>query len=557
MKTDVEELSPTRVKLIIEVPFDELRPSLDRAYREVAKQVRVPGFRPGRVPPRIIDQRFGRGAVLEQAVNDAVPQLYGKALADNDVYALGRPELEITEIDDGKQLSFTAEVDVRPKFEVPDLDGMPVTVEDAVVTPDEVEEYLGGLRERFASLKTVDRPAQAGDYVSLDLSASVDGEEVEDAQASGLSYRIGDETLVDGLDAALAGMTAGESATFSSELSGGAHAGEQAAVTVTAHSVKVKELPELDDEFAQSASEFDTIGELRAGTRAQLERLKRLQQAGQARDGVLEALLGKIDVPLPEAVVAEEVERRNTSLDDQLERMGASRDAYLESVAKSADEFAAEMERDARRSIKANLVLDQFALQEKLGVDDAELTSFVVQQAQRMGVSPDQLAAHLRDSGQIGSAVSDVLRAKALDLIVRRAAIKDASGREVDLAALAALDQAPDERAPDERAADERAADERAPDERPVSGPRMSGPRMSGPRSVPRMRGRRLSGGAKLQTRPRGMRVERTRRKSKARKTRRTLNPRRTSLTKPRRRADRPSRHRVDALGRCARDVIC
>ena len=312
MKTDVEELSPTRVKLIIEVPFDELRPSLDRAYREVARQVRVPGFRPGRVPPRIIDQRFGRGAVLEQAVNDAVPQLYGKALADNDVYALGRPELEITEIDDGKQLSFTAEVDVRPKFEVPDLDGMPVTVEDAVVTPDEVEEYLGGLRERFASLKTVDRPAQADDYVSLDLSASVDGEEVEDAQASGLSYRIGDDTLVDGLDAALAGMTAGESATFSSELSGGEHAGEQAAVTVTAHSVKVKELPELDDEFAQSASEFDTIGELRAGTRAQLERLKRLQQAGQARDGALEALLGKIDVPLPEAVVTEEVERRNT-----------------------------------------------------------------------------------------------------------------------------------------------------------------------------------------------------------------------------------------------------
>ena len=462
MKTDVEELSPTRVKLIIEVPFDELRPSLDRAYREVAKQVRVPGFRPGRVPPRIIDQRFGRGAVLEQAVNDAVPQLYGKALADNDVYALGRPELEITEIDDGKQLSFTAEVDVRPKFEVPDLDGMPVTVEDAVVTPDEVEEYLGGLRERFASLKTVDRPAQAGDYVSLDLSASVNGEEVEDAQASGLSYRIGDETLVDGLDAALAGMTAGESATFSSELSGGAHAGEQAAVTVTAHSVKVKELPELDDEFAQSASEFDTIGELRAGTRTQLERLRRLQQAGQARDGVLEALLGKIDVPLPEAVVAEEVERRNTSLDDQLERMGASRDAYLESVAKSADEFAAEMERDARRSIKANLVLEQFALQEKLGVDDAELTSFVVQQAQRMGVSPDQLAAHLRDSGQIGSAVSDVLRAKALDLIVRRAAIKDASGREVDLAALAASDQAPDEQAPDEQAPDEQAPDEQA-----------------------------------------------------------------------------------------------
>ncbi|MGE5292491.1 MAG: trigger factor [Micromonosporaceae bacterium] len=436
MKTDVEELSPTRVKLVIEVPFDELRPSLDRAYREVAKQVRVPGFRPGRVPPRIIDQRFGRGVVLEQAVNDAVPQLYGKALADNEVFALGQPELEITELDDGKQLSFTAEVDVRPKFEVPSVEGLPVTVEDAQVTPDEVEEYLGGLCERFASLKTVDRPAADGDYVSIDLSASVDGKEVEDAQASGLSYRIGDGSLVDGLDAALAGMTAGDSRTFTTELAGGKHEGEQASVMVTVHSVKTKELPELDDEFAQSASEFDTIGELRADTRAQLERLKRVQQASQAREGALDALLDKIDIPLPDAVVAEEVERRNRALDDQLERIGATRDTYLEQVGKAADELAAEMERDARRAIKANFILDQFARQEELGVDDAELTSFVVQQAQRMGVSPDQLAAHLRDSGQIGSAVSDVLRSKALDLIVRRAAVKDASGNDVDLTSL-------------------------------------------------------------------------------------------------------------------------
>jgi trigger factor len=433
VKTDVEELSPTRVKLVIEVPFDELRPSLDKAYREVAKQVRVPGFRPGRVPPRIIDQRFGRGVVLEQAVNDAVPQLYGKALADNEVFALGQPELEITELDDGKQLSFTAEVDVRPKFEVPSVEGMTVTVENAQITPDEVEEYLGGLRERFASLKTVDRPAQEGDYVSIDLSASVNGQEVEDAQASGLSYRVGDGSLVDGLDPALTGMTAGESATFATELAGGEHVGEQASVTVTVHSVKIKELPDLDDDFAQSASEFDTIGELRADTRRQLEQLKQLQQLNQAREGALDALLDKIDIPLPDGVVTEEVERRNRAMDEQLERAGADRDSYLERVGKSADEFAAEVERDARRAIKANFVLDQFSRQEELKVDDTELTSFVVQQAQRMGVSPDQLAAHLRDTGQIVSAVSDVLRSKALDLIVRRAAVKDASGADVDL----------------------------------------------------------------------------------------------------------------------------
>ena len=205
MKTDVEELSPTRVKLTIEVPFSELKASLDKAYREVSKQVRIPGFRPGHVPPRVIDQRLGRGVVLEQAVNDAVPQLYGKALEDNDVRALGQPDLEITQLDDGQQLAFTAEVDIQPKFELPDIDGLPVTVDNATVTPDEVEEYIAGLRERFASLRGVDRPAEAGDYVSIDLSASVDGKPVEDAQASGISYEVGSGSVLDGLDEALTG----------------------------------------------------------------------------------------------------------------------------------------------------------------------------------------------------------------------------------------------------------------------------------------------------------------------------------------------------------------
>ena len=275
MKTDVEELSPTRVRLTIEVPFEELKPNLDRAYREVARQVRIPGFRPGRVPPRVIDLRVGRGAVLEQAVNDAVPQLYGKALEENDVFALGQPAVEITKLDDGKDFAFTAEVDVRPKFEIPDIDGMPVTVDDADVTPDQVEEYIGALRERFASLRGAERPAAAGDFVSIDLSAEVDGKPVDDAQASGVSYEVGSEGMLDGLDEALTGMSAGETKTFSALLAGGKLAGHLAQVTVKVESVKVKELPELDDEFAQSASEFDTLGELRAGTRAQLEEIGR------------------------------------------------------------------------------------------------------------------------------------------------------------------------------------------------------------------------------------------------------------------------------------------
>ena len=297
MKTDVEELSPTRVRLSVEVPFDELKPSLDKAYREVGRQVRIPGFRPGRVPPPVIDRRVGRDVVLSQAVNDAIPDLYAKAVADGDIYALGQPEVEITNLDDGKELTFTVEVDIRPKFELPDLSSLSVTVDDTLVTPDEVAERLAMLQDRFASLKGVQRPVAEGDHVSIDLSASVDGKPVEDAQASGLSYPVGSESLLDGLDQALIGMSAGESATFSTELAGGEFAGQEADVTVTVHSVKAKDVPGLDDDFAQMASEFDTLGELRADTRAQLERDKAMRQVMQARDLALDAVLDQVDHP--------------------------------------------------------------------------------------------------------------------------------------------------------------------------------------------------------------------------------------------------------------------
>jgi trigger factor len=435
VKTDVEELSPTRVRLTIEVPFEDLKPSLDKAYREVSRQVRVPGFRPGHVPPRVIDQRIGRGAVLEQAVNDAVPGFYGKALEDNDMFALGQPDLEITKLDDGKDLEFTAEVDVRPKFEIPDIDGMPVTVEDAEVTPDQVEEYLGSLRERFASLKGVDRPAESGDFVSIDLSAQVDGKPVEDAQASGISYEVGSGQLLDGLDEALTGMSAGETASFTAELTGGELAGQEADVTVTVHSVKVKELPELDDEFAQSASEFDTLGELRAGTREQLQRMRRSAQAGQARERAMDALLARIDIPLPQDLVDREIEGRRESLTDRLGRSGVSMEDYLEATGTSAGELQAQLERDAQRSVKAGFVLDKLAAEHDIGVDPAELSRYLAEQAYRIGVPADRLAKQLADSGQLGSVAADVLRSKALTLLTERAKVTDESGREVDLSA--------------------------------------------------------------------------------------------------------------------------
>jgi trigger factor len=455
VKTDVEELSPTRVKLTIEVPFEELKTSLDKAYREVGRQVRIPGFRPGHVPPRIIDQRLGRGVVLEQAVNDAVPKLYGQALEDNDVLALGQPDLEITQLDDGQQLAFTAEVDVRPRLALPDLDTIGVTVDSIEVSPDEVEEYISGLRDRFASLKTVERPAADGDYVSIDLSASVKGKLVEDAQDSGRSYQVGSGAMLDELDEALTGMSAGDSKTITAVLPGGEHEGEQADVALTVHSVKVKELPELDDEFAQSASEYDTVGEFRAGTRGRLESFKRMQQASQARDKALEELVGQLDIPVPERLVESEIEHREHSLAEQLARTGTSREDYLQARGISDAELTAELKADAERSVKAGFVLDEVARKEELTVEQEELNGYIVEQAYRMGVPPDQLAKEIVDRGQLGFAAGEVLRSKALTLLAERARVTDSKGDPVDVQALSSPPGEDGEDAPEDEAGGE------------------------------------------------------------------------------------------------------
>ena len=460
MKTDVEELSPTRVRLTVEVPFDELKPSLDKAYREVSRQVRIPGFRPGRVPPQVIDSRIGRGVVLSQAVDDALPGLYAKAVSEADVSTLGQPEVEITSLDDGKELTFTAEVDIRPKFELPDLSSLSVTVDGTLVSPDEVAEYLGQLQERFASLKGVQRPVQTDDYTSIDLSASVDGQPVEDAQASGLSYQVGSESLLDGLDAALVGMEAGESKTFRTELAGGEFAGREADVTVTVHSVKVKEMPGLDDDFAQLASEFDTLGELRASTRAQLEQVKRTQQVIQARDRALDALLDKLDIPLPDGVVQAEVEHNRDSLVQQLERAGATLDGYLEMSNQTREQFDADLEQRARRAVKVSLILDQVAHDEELKVDDAELSAYVARQAEQLGVPPQRLAQQWAEDGRLSFAAAELLRGKAMNLIAERVKVTDASGQPVDVKAALSASAGSDQAEADDEAEDGDDADE-------------------------------------------------------------------------------------------------
>ena len=459
MKTDVEELSPTRVRLSVEVPFEELKPSLDKAYREIAQQVRIPGFRPGRVPAQVIDSRFGRDAVLSQAVNDAIPGLYDKAIADSEVQALGQGAVDVAELDYGKQLTFTIEVDIRPDFELPDLSTLSVEVDSTLVSPDEVEEYLAQLQERFASLKAVQRPAANDDFVSIDLSATVDGKPVEDAQASGLSYQVGSDSMLDGLDEAITGLSAGDTATFRTELAGGDFAGQEADVTVTVHSVKTKEMPSLDDDFAQLASEFDTLGEFRASTRGQLERSKSMQQVIQARDKALQALIDAVDIPLPEGIVQAETEQSKESVQEQLQRAGADLEGYLSAIGQTVDQYNAETEERARRAVKVSLILDKLARQEEVSVTAEELSAYVARQAEQMGVAPERLAQQLAQNNQLNFAAAEVVRAKAMNIIAERVKVTDPNGVVIDVAA--ALAAPADSADADEDASDDDAeADE-------------------------------------------------------------------------------------------------
>jgi len=439
VKSTVENLGPTRIKLAIEVPFDELKSNLDAAYKKIGAQVRIPGFRPGKAPARIIDQRVGRAAVLEEAVNDALPRVYNEAVLESGVHALGQPEIEVTNLDDGQSLSFTAEVDVRPEITLPDLKGIEITVDDVAVTDAEVDEQLDALRERFASLTGVDRPVEAGDFVSIDLSAAVDGAEVDGGSAKGLSYEVGTEDLIDGLDAAITGKAAGDTVTFEATLRQGDHAGDPADITVIVNSVKTKELPAADDEFAQLASEFDIIDDLRADLRERLTRAKALGQGSQARDRLVEKLIESAEFPVPESAVQAEVGYREHDVVHSLGHDDNLFDELLASQGKTRDEFNAELRESAEKSVRAQFLLDAIADAEQVTVHDAELTEYLVRQAARYNMPPKDFANQLVEGGNLPALMSDVRRNKALAGVLESASISDESGNKVDLSALAAV----------------------------------------------------------------------------------------------------------------------
>jgi trigger factor len=436
VKSAVENLSPTRAKLTIEVPFEELKPSLDKAYKKIAQQINVPGFRRGKVPPAVIDRQVGRGVVLDEAINEIVPQKYAEAMQENSLEPLAQPEIEVTKFEDNESLEFTAEVDIKPDFELPAYDALEAQVEDIELSDAEVEEQVQALRERFGTLVDIERAAADGDFVTIDLTAAKEGETVEGGEVSGMSYKVGRGGMLEGLDEALVGMAAGDEKIFASELVGGDLIGESVDVTVKVTAVQEQELPELDDEFAQLASEFDTVEELTADVRERLGRGKRLEQAAAARDAVLEALLEQVVIPLPETMVTDELNSRRETVEQQLMYAGLTMEKYLEDEGQTTEEFEADLDRRVRDAVAAQFILDAIAKKEEIGVDQQDLSSHLVRRAQQSGQDPQEFANHMFEHNHIPDMVQEILRGKALATLVESAVVKDTSGNVVELANL-------------------------------------------------------------------------------------------------------------------------
>ncbi|WP_287901452.1 trigger factor [Arthrobacter sp.] len=423
MKSAVENLSPTRVKLNVEVPFDELKPSIDEAYKTIASQIQVPGFRKGKVPSKLVDQRVGRGYVLETAINDGLNGWYQQAVAETEIRPLSRPEVEITEVPDPSatdgELKFQVEVDVRPEVELPDYAGIKVEVAAAEASEADVDKALEDLRSRFGTLVAADRPAADDDFITIDIAASIDGEEVD--SASGLSYQVGSGTMLEGLDEAVTGLSVDEDAVFDTTLVGGEHAGAKAQVKVVLKSVKVRELPKADDDFAQLASEFDTIAELREDLAKQAAEGKLMEQGVEARDKVLDKLVELISVPVPESVIEEQIEQH---FSPENNHAGEDHDT---------EEHRAEVKANSERAFQNEIILDAIADKEEVGVSQNELIDYLVTTASQYGMEPNQFAQILDQAGQVPLMVAEVRRRKALAVVLGQAEVVDSEGKAVDL----------------------------------------------------------------------------------------------------------------------------
>ena len=419
MKSAVEKLSPTRVKLSIEVPFSELSPHIAGAYNSLSEKINIPGFRKGKVPAAMIDQRVGRGAVLDEAINAALPTLYSQAAKENDVLVIGRPNVEITELKDNESLAFTVEVDIRPEIKLPNFSQIKIEVDDVKVTDADVDEQIQSLRTRFGTLTTVEKTVATGDFVTIDLVATKDGQALDGGTANDLSYEVGSASMIDGLDEALVGLSTGGEKSFETSLVGMPD-GEKGSVKVSVKAVKERELPPVDDAFAKLSSEFETLAELKGDLTTRLTRLKQMEQGAQARDLLVEKLTSSIDIPLPAEIIEEEV---NT----HLEKEGRLDDA----------KHRAEVNDEVKATITREFLLDSIVKAESVAVNESELTEYLVRAASRYGMTPDQFIKEVSQAGQVTTMVAEVARAKALAQVLSRVQVVDKSGKKVDLEALA------------------------------------------------------------------------------------------------------------------------
>jgi len=432
VKSTVEKLSPTRVRINVEVPFTELEPEIDKAFKQLAKQIRLPGFRPGKAPRKLLEARVGRGAVLEQVVNDALPGRYSEAVTAESLQPIGQPEIEITKLEDNDELVFTAEVDIRPEIDLPDLATLKITVDPISVSDEEVATELENLQKRFGTLTGVERAAEDGDFVSIDLSATVDGEDVPEANTEGLSHELGSGQLIEGLDEAIIGLEEGESRVFTTTLVAGDHADQEAQVTVTVKSIKVRELPELDDDFAQLASEFDTIEELRSSLSEQVARAKRVQQAEQIRDKAIEELLEQVEVPLPEKVVQAQVDDTLHNAIHGLDHDESNFEDALKEQGSSREEFDADNRTNAEKAIKTQLLMDAIADKLDIQVGQNDLTERLVLMSRQYGLEPQQLLQMLQQNNQLPAMFADVRRGLTVAAMVHGATVVDTDGNDID-----------------------------------------------------------------------------------------------------------------------------
>jgi len=414
----VEKLTPTRVKLSITVTPEDLKPSIAHAYEHIAQDVQIPGFRKGKVPAPIIDQRIGRGAVIEHAVNEGLDKFFRDATVEHKLRVVGRPAADITQWPNEKDFSgdllVDIEVDVRPEIELPSYDGITVTV-DAVEADDAaLDAELDNMRARFGTLVPVDRPAAKGDFVELDLVATIDGAEID--RAEGVSYEIGSGELLEGIDDAIESLTAGEDTTFRSALVGGDHAGSEAEVSVTVKAVKERELPEADDDFAQIASEFDTIAELRESLAERVAQQGVFTQGSAARDKLVETLLEQIEIPVPPQLIEDEVH-------NHLEGEGRLED----------DVHRAEVTEASEKQFRTQVLLDTIAEQADVQVSQEELSQYLIQSAAQYGMAPQEFVEALQSSNQLPALVGEVARNKALAIALGKVKVVDSNGKAVDL----------------------------------------------------------------------------------------------------------------------------